>query len=296
MMHVFLLFSFVAVLVISSQAVQAEWKGPPIDGGLMAEVPDGADIRILFDYGLKYRRKWWMSWAKRWSPTHHNGIDFVRIRTPDVNSPVLSASIGKVVYSGANACDGGVVIVRTPFKVPRRERTTARRVYVVYAHLAKVRVKRGQKVQHGVKIGVIGPPGKPCVGSRAHLHFALTHSLSDTQRHAMNPNRFWTSGSGKVSCFRDSDKIPTNRLVLTSPLSCFPDAKLAEKAAGAKPAFEGNIHELASELEKADKETVKKWQSYFKLFGHYRGSVDGVYGKNTKIGAMKCAWDTRCAK
>jgi hypothetical protein len=255
------------------------------------------DVRVKFPYGKRYNRSWEISGSPTgMSPTHHNGIDFIRGREDTIGSKVISSSVGSVVRAFNNRCAGGIVIVKTPFLEKRRGENRRRTVYVSYAHLGKINVRRGQKLKHGDSIGTIGPPGRPCVGPTAHLHFALSHSYPRTGDLPLNPNLYWLKGVGVFSCYEASSNIPTDRLVLTSPLPCQPDKKRESKMTSKRPVYDGPIFMLSEVLRNADADTIKAWQAYFKEFGHYRGSIDGVYGRNTEIAIQKCGMDSKCVK
>ena len=190
------------------------------------------------------------------------------------------------------------MIVRTPFKVRRNNKGKKRTVFALYTHLAKIQVKKGSNLKHGTPIGRISKTSKrfPCIGQRPHLHFELSHSR-DFSGKSINPNLYWANEPGEITCYKKGSKIATSHLALTSPLTCgFDEAKRNLAKRFQKPEFDGTIHELGSYLETADAEYIKKWQAYFKLFGHYSGAVDGVYGKNTHIAATRCAWDTKCSR
>lgn len=88
----------------------------------------------------------------------HEGVDIGMLRSLGVKA----AAGGRVVAAGyANGYSGygEVIVVRV-----------ARRYQVVYAHLARVRVRKGQIVLPGQRIGVAGCTGS-CSGT--HLHFEL---------------------------------------------------------------------------------------------------------------------------
>jgi murein DD-endopeptidase MepM/ murein hydrolase activator NlpD len=89
----------------------------------------------------------------RWHP----GIDIGILRSLSVNA----AAPGRVLYAGYTtgfAGYGKVVVER------------AGRYVVVYAHLARVRVRAGERLQRGLRIGTAGCTGW-CTGT--HLHFEV---------------------------------------------------------------------------------------------------------------------------
>lgn len=88
----------------------------------------------------------------------HNGIDLVN-RNP--NTPIFAALDGEVVQAGANYYDwyGNYVVIKH-----NNGKWTG------YAHLSRIDVSVGQKVQKGAQIGLMGTTG-PSTGE--HLHFQI---------------------------------------------------------------------------------------------------------------------------
>ncbi|MGL9823277.1 hypothetical protein IGK78_000415 [Enterococcus sp. DIV1371a] len=88
----------------------------------------------------------------------HNGIDLVN---GNPNTPVFSALDGEVVQAGANYYDwyGNYVVIKH-----NNGKWTG------YAHLSRIDVSVGQKVQKGAQIGLMGTTG-PSTGE--HLHFQI---------------------------------------------------------------------------------------------------------------------------
>lgn len=88
----------------------------------------------------------------------HNGIDLVN---GNPNTPVFAALDGEVVQAGANYYDwyGNYVVIKH-----NNGKWTG------YAHLSRIDVSVGQKVQKGAQIGLMGTTG-PSTGE--HLHFQI---------------------------------------------------------------------------------------------------------------------------
>lgn len=88
----------------------------------------------------------------------HNGIDLVN---ENPNTPVFAALDGEVVQAGANYYDwyGNYVVIKH-----NNGKWTG------YAHLSRIDVSVGQKVQKGAQIGLMGTTG-PSTGE--HLHFQI---------------------------------------------------------------------------------------------------------------------------
>ncbi|MGL9846118.1 hypothetical protein IGJ91_001277 [Enterococcus sp. DIV0765f] len=88
----------------------------------------------------------------------HNGIDLLN---ENPNTPVFAALDGEVVQAGANYYDwyGNYVVIKH-----NNGKWTG------YAHLSRIDVSVGQKVQKGAQIGLMGTTG-PSTGE--HLHFQI---------------------------------------------------------------------------------------------------------------------------
>lgn len=100
---------------------------------------------VTSDYGARWGR-------------HHEGVDFGNLR----KLSILAAARGKVVGTGylpGYAGYGNVVLI-----------AHAQGFRTVYAHLSRVRVRRGQWVRAGRWIANAGCTGS-CTGT--HLHFEL---------------------------------------------------------------------------------------------------------------------------
>jgi len=90
-------------------------------------------------------------------------------------TPVLSIGRGKVVYSALHAGSatkpnwGNIIIVA------HKKPSTKKVFFSLYAHLAKRLVEKGEKIEAGQKIGIVGKKNTPANGwwSDEHLHFAV---------------------------------------------------------------------------------------------------------------------------
>jgi len=102
----------------------------------------------------------------------HGGIDIQPVRRDEAGNPldiVRAISAGQVVHASANAAHsnyGKYVLVEHQWaKTP---------VYTLYAHLNRVDVQRGQKVEAGTPLGLLGFTGAGINRTRAHLHLEVT--------------------------------------------------------------------------------------------------------------------------
>ena len=105
----------------------------------------------------------------------HTGIDFVA----NTGTPVYATGKGKVVFVGRNGGYGLEVRIDHGFGY----RT-------LYAHLSKVLVKRGQKVNRGDLIAKSGNSG---LSTGPHLHYEISHN-----GRKLNPSQFFFDDLGFV--------------------------------------------------------------------------------------------------
>lgn len=102
---------------------------------------------------------------KRWSM--HNGIDFAGRR----GTPISSTAEGVVTHAGRMSGYGLIVIIQHAFGFETR-----------YAHLSRVRVKVGQRVNRGDRIGDMGNTGR---STGTHLHYEVRKD-----KKPINPAKF----------------------------------------------------------------------------------------------------------
>jgi len=93
------------------------------------------------------------NFGKRWG-RQHKGIDIT-----SKNKNVLASDTGKVVYAGFKSDYGNHIIIdhQNGYKT-------------LYAHLSKILVKKGDIVEKGEKIGIMGSTGR---STGVHLHFEI---------------------------------------------------------------------------------------------------------------------------
>ena len=91
--------------------------------------------------------------TKRWSK--HNGMDMAYA----MNSPVLATASGKIVFAGYRGGLGWFIEIDHGLGVRTR-----------YAHLRKVLVKTGDKVDFRYKIGLLGSSGR---SNGPHVHYEI---------------------------------------------------------------------------------------------------------------------------
>jgi len=91
--------------------------------------------------------------TQRWA--NHNGMDFAY----HVNTPVLATAPGTIVFAGWRGGYGWLVEIDHGLGLRSR-----------YAHLRKILVKRGEKVAHQHKIGLLGTSGR---STGPHVHYEI---------------------------------------------------------------------------------------------------------------------------
>jgi len=104
-------------------------------------------------------------------PAMHEAIDIASYHM----APILSTAGGTVIYSGNKAGYGKVVIIDHGHGFTTK-----------YAHLAKTFVKRGQKVEKGIKVGGMGSTGR---STATHLHYEIRFNGN-----VYDPDKFLKAG------------------------------------------------------------------------------------------------------
>ena len=106
--------------------------------------------RITSGFGIRFHPI-----LKRWRP--HHGIDYAA----PYGTPVHSVAAGRVTFAGWMRGYGKVVVVK--------HRNGYR---TLYGHLSKILVRKGQHVDQGQTIGLVGSTG---LSTGPHLHFEVRH-------------------------------------------------------------------------------------------------------------------------
>ena len=97
----------------------------------------------------------------------HSGIDFKGVH----GQPILAAAYGKISFTGRKSGYGNVI-----------EISHGNGIITRYAHLSSIKVKRGQRVTKGQRIGGMGSTGR---STGTHLHFEVR-----LNGRAINPSPF----------------------------------------------------------------------------------------------------------
>jgi murein DD-endopeptidase MepM/ murein hydrolase activator NlpD len=97
------------------------------------------------------------SFGRRWGRPHE-GVDLAATR----GTPILASESGRVIHSGRLGDYGNAVIVKH-----------AGTYRTVYAHASKTLVRKGQFVEKGQRIALVGSTGR---STGPHLHFEIRRS------------------------------------------------------------------------------------------------------------------------
>ncbi len=120
--------------------------------GMVHDVPLGAPVPV------EHRRT--SGFGTRIDPithraAHHSGQDFGAFRL----APITATAAGTVTYAGWRAGYGRLVEIDHGFGFKTR-----------YGHMAKIKIKRGQKVKTGQQVGAMGSSGR---STGVHLHYEV---------------------------------------------------------------------------------------------------------------------------
>jgi murein DD-endopeptidase MepM/ murein hydrolase activator NlpD len=107
-----------------------------------------------FAVPLKGAFRYTSGFGQRWGRMHH-GTDFAA----PYGTPVYSTADGVVIHAGWGSGYGRLIKIKHEFGIETR-----------FAHLAKIRVKVGQRVSRGERIGDMGNSGR---STGTHLHYEV---------------------------------------------------------------------------------------------------------------------------
>ncbi|MCJ7734467.1 MAG: M23 family metallopeptidase [Anaerolineales bacterium] len=100
----------------------------------------------------------------------HTGIDI----PGDLDTPILAAGEGRVIYAGLGVYRGGSNVYDDPYGkavvIEHSFSYQGQPLYTLYAHLDEILVVEGQNVKSGERIGLMGKTGKT---TGPHLHFEV---------------------------------------------------------------------------------------------------------------------------
>ncbi|WP_034491344.1 M23 family metallopeptidase [Afifella pfennigii] len=148
--------------VESIDAIYARLEDLRVMRSNLAALPLGSPIKARRSSGFGYRTDPFLG-----RPALHSGVDF----SAATGTAVRSTGPGRVVKAGWNGGYGKMVEIEHAHGIVTR-----------YAHMSRVEVKAGQRVEAGEIIGRVGSTGR---STGPHLHY-------ETRRNgkAVNPNPF----------------------------------------------------------------------------------------------------------
>lgn len=110
------------------------------------KVPLAMPVKSAFRYTSPFGRRWGRA---------HEGIDMAG----PVGSPIFATGDGVVVFAGWQSGYGNLIKIKHELGTETR-----------FGHLSKIRVKAGQKVSRGARIGDMGNTGR---STGSHLHYEV---------------------------------------------------------------------------------------------------------------------------
>ncbi|MEQ9694047.1 M23 family metallopeptidase [Shimia sp. SDUM112013] len=125
---------------------------------------------VPLDIPIKSAFRYTSGFGMRWGRMH-NGTDFAGRH----GTPILSTADGVVTHADWQSGYGRLVKIRHANGIETR-----------YAHLARIRVKKGQRVSRGERIGDMGNSGR---STGTHLHYEVR-----VNGRAVNPMKFIKAG------------------------------------------------------------------------------------------------------
>ena len=123
-----------------------------------------------FDMPVKGSFRYTSGFGPRWGQMHR-GVDLAA----KSRAPIYATGDGVITRAGWNGGYGRVIYIKHEFGIETR-----------YAHLARIRVKKGQRVSRGQKIGDMGNSGR---STGTHLHYEVR-----VGGNAVNPMIFIKAG------------------------------------------------------------------------------------------------------
>ena len=128
----------------------------------MEKLPLAMPVKNAFRYTSPFGRRWGRM---------HKGVDMAG----PVGTPVYATADGVVTFAGWQNGYGRIIIVKHPFGLETR-----------YPHLNAIRVKVGQEVARGARIGDMGNSGR---STGPHLHYEVR-----VNGQAVDPMRYIRAG------------------------------------------------------------------------------------------------------
>ena len=122
--------------------------------------------KVPLAHPIKDKHRFTSGFGPRWGRMH-NGLDFAAPH----GTPIYATANGVIMFAGRKSAYGRLVKIKHDFGYETR-----------YAHLSKIRVKNGQRVSRGERIGDMGNTGR---STGTHLHYEIR-----TNGKAVNPMNY----------------------------------------------------------------------------------------------------------
>ena len=110
--------------------------------------------KVPLAHPIKDNHRFTSGFGPRWGRMH-NGLDFAAPH----GTPIYASADGVVIFAGRQSAYGRLIKIKHDFGYETR-----------YAHLSKIRVKNGQRVSRGERIGDMGNTGR---STGTHLHYEI---------------------------------------------------------------------------------------------------------------------------
>lgn len=110
--------------------------------------------KVPLAHPIQDKHRFTSGFGPRWGRMH-NGLDFAAPH----GTPIYATADGVVVFAGRQSAYGRLIKIKHDFGYETR-----------YAHLSKIRVKNGQRVSRGERIGDMGNTGR---STGTHLHYEI---------------------------------------------------------------------------------------------------------------------------
>jgi murein DD-endopeptidase MepM/ murein hydrolase activator NlpD len=146
---------------------------------IRAPFPCGVKVRISCGYGPRAGSRAHRRIRYTHSTNDYYALDMMRLEANNgFDKPVVAVASGRVLYAGwarrGWAPYGKIVYIQHDFKDSR-----GRRYQTLYAHLNRVKVRRGARVRAGTTIGTLGGSSRRRLRKYGpHLHFAMYRGAS----------------------------------------------------------------------------------------------------------------------
>ena len=126
--------------------------------------------KLPYSHPVQSAHRFTSGYGRRWGRMHY-GSDFAAPH----GTPIYATADGVVTKSGWASGYGRLIKIKHDFGIETR-----------YAHLSKIRVKVGQKVSRGERIGDMGNTGR---STGTHLHYEIR-----VNGNAVNPMKYLKAG------------------------------------------------------------------------------------------------------